>query len=193
MPRTYSEPSDLTEAERIVLRRLYTDRDTPLKVADFANVATCNSGKREWANAILKRLETFELVDRTPGPAGQTLWDITDLGVYASDRARPAPPELGDKAKAMLLGPFLNPRATLRFENESKTPSPEAREGMRELVFEGLATEEMDGKAEIWRLNEKGCDIDKKQLVEDIFGFMSDKGCFRLAVPIEPEDESLSM
>ena len=91
---------------------------------------------------------------------------------------------LTNEGKAMLLGPFFNPRASLRFLNQENKASPRARAGLEDLEARGLASCKREGKAEIWSLTERGKTVDRRLLTPDVFGFMSSEGAFPLAVPI---------
>lgn len=188
--RKYAEPSDLTNNERIVLRHLVKAKDDPLISRDFAIVATSNSGKGEWALPILRRLSLFGLAEQTPLRIGNTsTWRITETGRSAAAVARPAPPELSDDAKALMLGIFMNPKSQLRLENEVRTLSSRARDALRELHFIGLAQVTKEGKIETWSLTEEGRDVDRRQLAPNLMEFMESKGNFSITVKIEEEDQ----
>lgn len=83
---------------------------------------------------------------------------------------------LSEDARALFLGAFLNPRATLTYQNVSNRMPERTRNAMEELEAEGLVLRIVSiNGAETFILTDKGKDLDRMKVVplgRDIFSFM---------------------
>jgi hypothetical protein len=94
--------------------------------------------------------------------------------------------ELSNDARAMLLGCFLNPRASLTMHNVQNRLTARAQAGIDELIAAGLVqVDRPHDEVAVYTLTDAGADADRREIARgDLFGFMEQNGRFSIAEPI---------
>lgn len=166
MARTYQSPQDLTNNERLVLRRMAMREGGLCASNDFAHIATSKSDRNQWASAILQRLEQFGLVSRSKINLGRrAAYDITEAGRSASSEALPEMPDMSIFEMKALL--WLHENGCIKVGEDI---DHELLLGLQDAYWNDRATFEpaSNGAGKQYWLNLNGRFIEPAQLREAI-------------------------